>query len=152
MNKVFKTDISSFENKGTNAFNEYFWKDSMSYLCHSLNSLNLRVCWLPLSNRPWNLVGFTSIALSKNHCTITLASACNCRLDAIAGYQIVLPAFRNFIISNRADWNPLPKAESKVEKLVLIKVYFFLNKKDTSANFRLWRQNICWSSHSSFLQ
>ena len=37
-------------------------------------------CLLPFSNKPWNLAGFASMALSENHCIVTSASVCNCRV------------------------------------------------------------------------
>ena len=38
---------------------------------------------LPFSNRPWNLVGLASKALSKNHSNVISASACNCLLRRV---------------------------------------------------------------------
>ena len=36
-------------------------------------TLKSLACLLPFSNKPWNLAGFASIALSANHCIVTSA-------------------------------------------------------------------------------
>ena len=70
-------------------------------------TLKSLACLLPFSNKPWNLAGFASIALSVNHCIVTSASVCNCRVKMFNSLWHFLLIFL-VTTSLRYRWAGLP--------------------------------------------